>query len=326
MKWVRSPVVESNLKKRGYEFNLQTDFAIADIDLELSKSHQSRVGRMLDDNVVLSYAQSMQAPGATFPMPILNVVKRMPTTIPSGLHRISAADLIGEKHIDAYIVTVTRPLDLDLLPRIVNTWESMAPVTKEQRLVNAAYMIDHHSMEVKEAADQFGLRYEWLNAYLRQNQVANQIAEEGVATKDIPRNILTKLSPLQSNHKVLAATANFIAKNNIIGSEADDVIDQVKKEKTEANQLSVIDKWEKAVNRRRLRRKAPIKTSVRSNFLRKVDRLALFVSSIVKSPGKLDIEQLADKFQLQSEDYPALLKNWCLIDGIVGKLVRGGNG
>jgi len=313
MKWVRDTVAEPKLKQMGYELEVQTDYPLSDVDIETSKSNQSRAGRNIKDDSVLSYGQLMQSPGATFKMPILNVIKRCPVVVISGIHRVCAAELAGLPKIDTYIMHLTRPIDLDLIPRIVNCWESNNSLSKDEKLTNAAFMIEHYSMELKEAAAKFGVPYSWVNTFMRQNDVANQIAEAGIKPENISRTLLTKLSPLQDNVKVLASATSFIVKNDISGNEAEQFIEEVKKGKTEATQLAVVDKWDHAVNKRQPKERTPIKTSVRTRFMKLLSLMRLC----------LEANPTTGKLQLQPKDFQGVTNDWQAIERIMNKMVRG---
>lgn len=313
MKWVRDTIAEPKLKQMGYELEVQTDYQLSNIDIETSKANQSRAGRYIKDDSVLSYGQLMQSPGATFKMPILNVIKRCPVIVLSGLHRVCAAELVGLPKIDAYVMHLTRPIDLDLIPRIINCWESNNSLAKDEKLTNVAFMIEHYSMELKEAAAKFGVPYSWINTFMRQNAVAAQVAEVGVQPDSISRALLTKLSPLQDNVKIFAATTRFIVKNNVVGNAAEQFIEEVRKGKTEAAQLAIVDKWEQAINKQQAKERTPIKTPVRTRFKKLLSLMRLC----------LEANPTVGKLQLQPKDFQDITSDWQIIDRIMGKMIRG---
>jgi hypothetical protein len=76
VKWTRDPRAESGMKRLGVEWSVET-VRIADIDVELSMDRQARIGKKINEDWVIDYAQAM-ADGAEFPYIILQKINGPP--------------------------------------------------------------------------------------------------------------------------------------------------------------------------------------------------------------------------------------------------------
>jgi len=311
MKWAHDPLYEAMCKMHNWFFEIVKNYAVSDVDKKASEQQQSRVGRVVDQKIALEYGMLMEAPGATFLMPTLNVIKGLPVSIINGLHRFEAMEVVGITHFDTYVMHMTNALDLDLFMRLINTRGSRKPVSDEEMLANIAYMIEHHRMPMKDAAKEFGMTYKAVNVHMLQNKNIQKAAALGVNTNGIARSIFTKISPLIDNDKVYSAALQLIAKSNLSGSEADQFITQVRKGTTESSRLAVVDKWDATYNKRKIRKKAAIRTPVRDTVTMLMSRLRLCLES----------NPTATQLQIQPEDVHDFLGDWAACDKVMTKVI-----
>lgn len=314
MKWIRDQLLEARCKQFGWDYEIVPGYALADVDMKVSEQQQSRVGRVLSNDTAFSYAMLMEGTNATFKMPALNIIKNLPVVFLSGLHRGAAMEIVGIKNFDTYVFHLTKPLDLDLFPRLANVWESARPITTDERLANIAYMIEHHRMLMKEAAEKFGVPYNLVNAYMRQNENMQKAALLGVNTSGIPRAIFTKVSPLRDNDTVYAATLSLIGKNKLVGAEAEQFIGQVRKGSNEGSMLAVVSKWDATLNKHKTRKKAAIKTPVRTLVTKLMSRMRLC----------LEANPTITQLQLQPDDLSDFFNDWSVINNTMAKIVAAG--
>lgn len=314
MKWVRDPKVESHLKNDlGVEFKVELGVKIDWIDLKESLERQVRVGEKLDDNLVLEYAEAQNA-GADFPMPILN---RLPNQrlfwIWSGNHRIAAANLRGEKEIDAYVLQVTDPRMMDLIPRVVNTWEGKR-TTREEMLIHAAWLIETHSWDTKDVAKKMSLRPDHITAYMRTQRVATQIRDEGVNADGFSKTLLLRMAPIADNRNVLRELSKCLKKNDCEFNEAEQIITDVKGGNTEHERLEIIRGWNKTFADREEKHKLPIKTSQRSRFL----------SLLGNMRNLLLNSRRFTELQLSPADYENVFQQWKDCEDSMRRLMKEG--
>ena len=74
MKWVKDAKVEHLLRSLGIKFETAT-VKIEDIDRALSADKQVRLGKKLNDEWIIQYAQAM-TDGSAFPMVVLNKLRK----------------------------------------------------------------------------------------------------------------------------------------------------------------------------------------------------------------------------------------------------------
>ncbi len=313
MKWIKDQRVEHHLKRLGITFEVLT-FEIKNIDLEESANRQVRLGKKINDDWVLEYAEGMQQPGAAFPMPILNKLKNF-VFIWSGNHRVRAAHLVGETTLEAYAVSITDPRLSDILPRIVNAWEGHRP-TREELLLNAQHLIETHRMDVKDAGKLLGLKYEWISQHMRAVLVSKKIQEQGVNPNGFTRTTLVMLSPLQESVNVLREITRFLKKYEVVGDDAKAVINDVKRKETEAQRIAEVERWEKIFQDRHEPQetvKVPFNTSVRRKFLS-------YMTSLRKV---LEEATSFSQLQIPPEEVEKVVEYWTVIDRQMTKILRG---
>lgn len=291
MKWVKDAKVEHHLRALGVKFETE-HIALSDIDWTESANRQTRLGKKINDDWVLQYAQAMQD-GADFPMPIINRLKKN-LFIWSGLHRCSSAQLIGETHIDTYVVSITDPRIADILPRVVNAWEGHG-LSKEEKLVNAKYFVDHHSMSTEDASKLLGLRQDWLSNYIRECRVRTAVQEAGVNANGLTKYILLALNTLADNPNILKPVTSLITKHHIKGDEARQIVSDVKRSATEAEKLATVAQWKSTIEARTKKpaTKIPFTQKVRARFLRLLSQMARLLEKS-NTPTQLQVVDKVD--------------------------------
>lgn len=298
VKWVDDKRIEVNLKQLGIKYKVLT-VPMTNIDRKTSMNRQSRLGDKLNEDWVLDYAAKMEA-GNPFFMCLLNRYKDDSFIIWSGNHRIGAADLYGEDEIQAYVVDVSDLRLCDVVPRIVNTWEGHA-TTKEENLINMKWMVEHHSFEIKEAANLCGLKYQVAVEYLRYQKTAEKIAAIGISTNGLSKSILSRMTPI-SDTNVLRATARFLNREGIVGREAEQFVDDVKSKNTEPSQMAEIARWEEMVKTRKAPKsrkgegRLPVSQKVREHLLSMLQRLEKLTRGLTTRSQLQLVEEL--DFQL----------------------------
>lgn len=312
MKWCKDPKIEHYLRSLGIKFETAT-VSISDIDRLLSAEKQVRLGKKINDEWVLQYAAAGET-GSVFPMVVLNKLKKG-YFIWSGNHRIGAADLQGDTTVDAYIVDVNDPRISDIIPRTINALEAQGVMNKDEKLVHAKYLVDQHSMDPKDAARLMSIKYEWLNVYLRTQQVAEKINQTGVSSTGFSKTVLNKLATIANNTNVLRETTRLLNREKVVGREAEQVIDDVKRGDTEMQQLKEIAKWEEMLKARKEKSKVKLtyEQKVRSTFLSYLQRLEKLTRGL-NTREKLQLVDEAD-YKLAKDLYKNFIET-------VGKILK----
>jgi len=311
MKWTKDPKAESGMRRLDIPWTIET-VPMRCINREMSADRQARVGKKLNDDWIMEYALAATQ-GAEFPMPILDKLKRDSYFIWSGNHRIGAADLNGDLEIQAYVVHVTDMRLMDILPRVVNTWEGHRE-SREAVLVHAAYVCETHALDPAEVADMFSLKYEWLSQALRASGVRRQVEATGVKI-DIPTSGLVKLSPISGNKNVLQAVVKLFKAHDVAptGEQALQIINDVKGKATERDQLAEVTRWHDLFKKRKEKPaapKVPFSRGKRSKIISLLQNLDKFLAGITT----------ATQLQLDDTDVQIVTESWASILGKMTKL------
>ncbi len=323
-RWVKDAKVEANLRALGVSHEVE-HVALADVDLPEGLRRQARMVGHLNTEYVLQLAVAMGQEAAAFPMTILQRPPRGKLWPWSGNHRLAAFALAFPEAvgIDCYVVKVSDPVMVDVLPRVVNSWESGLGFSKEERVYNAKWLVEHHSMRVEEAAKLLGIKPEWIVTTRRAEEVRAKLSGLGAKAAKLPKSVLIKMSPLQGNTNVLNQAARVIIDCGIRGKDADQLIDDVKSRSTELQQLAEVGRWEKmyadrngarpkgrAVTEQAEKVRAPV---VRENFIGKLTMLA----KILERCDTIEKLQCTDPV---SQD--TVLRLWLKVNAAMTKVVQ----
>lgn len=316
MKWVKDQKVEHGLRKLNIRFETR-QVLVKQIDLEESARRQVRAGKKIRDDWVLTYAEHMKA-GDAFPMPILNEVGKERYFIWSGNHRVHAAILCDETIIDAYVVKVFDARIEDILPRIVNAWEALGTMTKEERYLNAKYFVDHHSMMPADACKMLGLNYATFSQFLRGESISEELRSAGVnGSGKLSMTIRKSMGVLADNKKVLKETAEFLIRNNIVGDEAMQVIRDVKQGENELQKMAVLARWDQILTKREAKPSTAVlyRTPIRDKAIKTFSSLA----KLLEEYDDLERLQLVDP-----DDLKTVYSFWRTISARMDRLQKKG--
>lgn len=308
MKWVKDQKVEPFMRKLGIKFEVEK-VLVNQIDANEGIKRQARLLNKLNQDHVLSMAIAMQSEESAFPMIILQKPPRGMMWPWSGNHRFASFTTAwpAEETIEVYTCCIVDPVMIDTFPRVINCLESQLGFSKEERIINANWLIENHSYSTKEAAELTGTKPEWLQASRKAEEVKRKITELGINTNGIAKSTLIHMSPLAENINVLRAAANLMCKFDIRGDEALRLIYDVKQGKTEAQQLGEIGRWNDILQSKQKPKKGPkvrTETPIRNRFLKDLGDLA-------KVLEKYDT---LEKLQCTDEGAKGLLhKQWIFI-------------
>lgn len=318
MKWVKDQKVEANLRALGVQFEVAR-IPVEKIDWEEGLRRQARMLGKLNDDAVLTMGIDMAKPDAAFPMIIVQKPPHGPFWPWSGNHRGASFRLVfpDEQFIDCYVVTIRDPVMLDLLPRVVNAWESQLGFSRDEKILNALWMVNNHSMAPAEAAKLFGLKVEWLYKSNQANETKKIIADIPKAD-GIPKSTLVKLHTLADNTNVLRAVVRLIVGHNIKTDEALHIISDVRGQDTENQKLGEVGRWEKILISRKARKKkgsVSMTRTVREQAIRYFTGLAKVLDGR-DTLAKLQITDPADMAVVQQA--------WNKIRETMDKIEKGG--
>lgn len=323
MKWVKDLKVEAYLRSLHVPFEIET-VALASIDLDEGLRRQVRA-KKLDDDVVEQYAQAMLAPSAAFPMVVLNKTLRPKHLFPwSGNHRLASAVLARDcattpeqknefKDIECYTTTITDFKLADILPRVINCWESALPVSREERLTHAEYLIRTFAFKVAEVAALVNLKYETLVAHMRTVDSAKELEELGIDTKGQTKAVLLGLASIP-NKNLKREAARILKSEHLNYNEKQTIISDIRKADTEGKGMSIAHAWRDTIEARKPKKKSAMTLEVRHKFLQQITGLR----------RHLEKHQTFGSNQLDRDDGAVLAENWGVIEAIMRRIIREG--
>lgn len=158
---MRDTVIEATLEKGGFQYVLQPEVPLSDIQItDAARQNIRPVG--IDQDVVLQYAIAMED-GAEFP-PVVLYRKKVGFGVLNGLHRVTAAPIAHKQTVPAYITTLEESADaraIEVLQRMLNTLNGLN-YGKEERIQHAIRIHEVLGYTVSDAARMMGLKPQML--------------------------------------------------------------------------------------------------------------------------------------------------------------------
>jgi hypothetical protein len=283
------------------------------------------LGSKLDDNQVLQIAEAMAQPDTPIPMIVLQKPLRGNYFVCSGNHRFGGHRLAlpQASTIDAYVVQIKDPLLLDIYCRVVNAWESGLGFSREERVMNARWLIENQSMKVAEAAALFNIKPNWIYQENSAAEVKKTLEGLGFSTNGLAKSTLRRLAAVSSNANVLRETTKLLLSHHVKGDEAYQVIEDVRRQSTELQQLRELARWEDTFQKRLDSKhraddrskgaKVRISATVRQTALRYISGLARLLEKH-DTLEKLQISDAAD-LAILFRDWKAIKKTFAKLEG-----------
>lgn len=244
MQWCRDNKAEELLNKLGVRWEFR-EVAISSLKIDESRQNNARLGQTLNDDTVESYAVSL-ANGDQFPA----IICTPSGFILDGNHRISSAVLNDCLKVMAYVVMNADRAMMDTIVRTCNTTHGL-PLTKEHKVIHAAFLHLSTGKTISDAAKVMGLRYNEVKDAVEVQQMRKQLEILGIQSSLLHKSIVLKLKPLIEHPKVLEQTASLIATEKLTVSEADTLIASMTEHRGENPRLQVLTEWRTRIVGRR---------------------------------------------------------------------------
>jgi hypothetical protein len=253
------------------KFEIETNIPMSKVDLEEGKRHQVRLE--VDPDTALRYGMKMeQEPDCVFNMVILQKEKNRYWPW-SGNQRLQGFTVaaVSDTLDAAYVVQIHDPAMMDLLPRVVNTWEAVSGMTKSESIHNARHMVEKHGMSVVEAARLFSLKPDQVYKQGRVDESKKFLQNLGISSSQFSPTTLDALGRIE-NLNARRRTAKLLHEYKVKGTDALNVINDVRESNTEAQQIVTLEKWESAFQLR-ISTKTRTKTVKTSGIVGSVNKL-----------------------------------------------------
>lgn len=238
--WVPCRTVEANLEnykvgRKKIQWEMR-EIPIEDLKIEESKANNARFHEEIDDDHVERIAIAMNA-GKPLPL----IICTPDGFILSGNHRVAAAVINDYTHVMAYVVLNGTPEVHDEIARTSNA-DAGKPLTEEQLLEQAAYLVIGHGKPISEAATALNLPYNRVKPLVDAMRVRNELEDAGLNSASLHNDQLLSIKKIESKRvrHEFAATA-IDAKLNT--KQTRDLYTSVTKCDTERQQLAAIKDW-----------------------------------------------------------------------------------
>jgi len=233
----RSTEVEDWLESHGTDFELK-EILVAGINERRSLQNQARF-QALDEHLVATYAEAAIG-GAQFPPIVVSKLASGEYLVIDGNHRVAAHRLAERTTVTAYVLKDPSERLTNILTFDANTRHGM-PTSPEERKAHAVYLVDTAGVPQKEAARMLNVPHGELQYELSVIRTDRRLARLGVDRwMDIGRASRARLGAV-TNDKVLLDLAGLIPLAKISAPQLNDIVVDINKQTTEADQLAVVE-------------------------------------------------------------------------------------
>ena len=259
--WKQDPEIERRLEELGMKWEFKRNVHMSRIDREQSRENNARFGEAINQDACLEYAGFMED-GAIFPAPVIipaelydKGLKKGSYIVLAGNNRLVAVEIIDGTSIDAYIVTEATNDSIEMFVRSDNM-DGKWTLSDDEKMQN---IIDLHEKQGYKLIDLcrkfFGKRadavYRRALVILRERSVRKELLAAGFDTKHLDKrddresvydelHKLASISSKMGNVKVLRSAALATHDGKLALGQVKNMVKEVKRKKTEKDQLEVI--------------------------------------------------------------------------------------
>lgn len=227
------------LEGQGVKWQYDPAIALGRFLIKEGLSNKARLGKALSPEVVETYALAM-IEGAEFPALIGEETPKGIFPL-NGNHRLAAAKEAEKEFFDCYLVTPSTPYVRERMIRSANRIEGQ-PLSTEDAMIHAMYMVKTFGIEVKKAASDFGVTYSKLVAEVRVARAFDRALDAGVDAKKIHRSHLKMMESIKDD-EVFAEAAKLVRKTGLPQSQVQQLVNDINHERKQAEQIKVVRKW-----------------------------------------------------------------------------------
>jgi hypothetical protein len=280
---MRDPKTEQFLTNGAWKWKYHERVPFSEIDLKASRENPSRLLGKLDEDRVCSYGLAMERGDKFPPLVLLGLdpaTSAFKYLIATGCHRQAAADLCGLDGFDAYVVHEADQYRQEVLIRQLNTIEGYGVTPRDQvlQILHLFETYPGHSLQT--------LAKEW---NLKHSMVKNVAAEQAAIKRarsfgyEFPKNakfptkgIMVALNGIHSDATYQKTLDLVTMHSGVTSAEADEVIREVKKTRTDEAAFEVVERHIEALDSRKKKDKAKhgrIKATQAGKFFQDARRL-----------------------------------------------------
>jgi len=239
---MRDAKTENYLERGGYAWRFVENYQLSRINLAAEAANPARLGRRREDDRIIKMATAM-TDGVPFPAIVVFANEDAPhDSLVTGLHRVTAADLASIEVLDAYVVVEHDVYRRALLPRSINVIEGKASTLAEDLAQIAELIRLFPNASQADLAAAFGVKQPLISDHLKlieQEERANRLGVGDVWARITQQGIRMRLGRI-NNDVVFAMAANAVEQMRLTGRAADDLIDNVRKARTEQSATKIV--------------------------------------------------------------------------------------
>ena len=233
---MRDPRVEQWLNKEGVEWHYEPDIQLTRVDREASLKNQARFKAINQDHVL---ELAIAAEQYELPALVGYYGRDRRVVVVSGNHRLEAYSLVGKAKSDFYIVDTAYDWVIDRLTRVANMLEG-EPLSRDERLSHAMYLVRTGSMPVDVAAKTMGLSGSTVREALAGEDARERLSRLGFADNLYP-STLSELYRIKQDGALLEA-ARLVREAQLTSEETAELARRVDRvASSEKAQQSVIE-------------------------------------------------------------------------------------
>lgn len=235
----RNTLIEAWLDKENISYRFIGDIPLDKINSKLSDENHARIVAK-DDGLVATYAINM-LDGDAFPA-IVVYEKDGQYVVIDGNHRRWAAMEAKLTHIPAYLVENKDEFVLESLTLTANFKTNGDRPKLEEGIQSAMFMVNKHNRTALEMGKRFGISPSKISDAIRVENVRRRLAERGISSADIKKDILERLNAIYSD-TVLIDAVDTIRKGNLGPSLVSQLVPDIRQHRTEADQLAYLESY-----------------------------------------------------------------------------------
>ncbi len=201
---MKDPRVEQWLDKAGVQWHYEANVPLSEVDEDASLKNQARFKAINSDHVTELAIQVLD--GYELPALVAYRSKQKKLIIVSGNHRFKAYQEAVLKKADFYVVDIAHPWVIERITMSANMIESILPLTMEERIEHAMYMVNKLNMTAESAGREMCLAKSTLGTAMHAEEVKSRLVKMGVEeVSTLPTGTKAALWRIKQDSALLAA-------------------------------------------------------------------------------------------------------------------------
>lgn len=253
MRWFRNEIVEQKLKELGIPFHWEENIPFKKLNIKKSLKNNARImGASLDDDVVLNLAIVAERDDAALPGLVLTKAGNS-YDINDGNHRSACCEVAGlvtpKFTVSAYVLDTDDEALIELATRVLNRTNGLQQNT-EEAVEQCVRLLDKYpAMSAAELGKIFGVKDNLISRHLRARHVADKLTDHKIRATGFPVSTLVSLGQLDRSEPAMIEAATIAQRHKLPGTRVQEMVNKVKKKRSEASQLIVLADIDKELSR-----------------------------------------------------------------------------